>query len=232
MKCTLTKEGFTLVELLVVIAIVALLAALIVPQISKSRQAALSAKSVANVRQIFTAFQGHASDNNGSFPSVTDPTNTYRWQYQLFPYLMGRDGDTSSALLFNTPFQSPGATKALIVKQLGASNANNSYVYSYGMNAHLPPKTTGSGIDTMPKLPLSLDHYSSTMLLVDSSMSNALLSHPQIKTRLEHGSERYGGKNTVLFCDGSATMMPFKDLPVGDQTSTDPAVQKLWFGRY
>lgn len=60
--------GFTLVELLVVIAIIAVLAALLLPSLSRARQKAFQAGCCSNLRQIGTALQMWVSDNDEWLP--------------------------------------------------------------------------------------------------------------------------------------------------------------------
>lgn len=58
------ETGFTLVELLVVIAIIAVLAALLVPALSKAKGAAYRAQCIGAQRQLFLAASLYAGDSN------------------------------------------------------------------------------------------------------------------------------------------------------------------------
>ena len=58
------RKGFTLVELLVVIAIIAILAALLLPVLSRARDRAKLTQCINNERQLDLAFLVYASDNN------------------------------------------------------------------------------------------------------------------------------------------------------------------------
>ncbi|MFZ0827005.1 MAG: prepilin-type N-terminal cleavage/methylation domain-containing protein [Verrucomicrobiia bacterium] len=66
------KSGFTLIELLVVIAIIAILAALLLPALSKAKDRALGIACIANTKQMSLGFTIYAGDNGDLFPSPPD----------------------------------------------------------------------------------------------------------------------------------------------------------------
>src|SRR5207249_2115418 len=63
-----TNHAFTLIELLVVIAIIAILAALLLPALSRAKSNAQSAACLNNLKQLQTAWLMYVHENNDFLP--------------------------------------------------------------------------------------------------------------------------------------------------------------------
>lgn len=64
------KHAFTLVELLVVIGIIAVLISILLPSLSRAREAANMIQCASNLRQIGQAYSLYANEHNGYYPAM------------------------------------------------------------------------------------------------------------------------------------------------------------------
>ena len=152
----LRRGCFTLIELLVVIAIIAILAAMLLPALGKARKAARSSTCLSNLKQLGTAIQMYAGDNNDVIVNGKVKQTTGLWAYQTrWPAFISGYGGTSDSSTgpygvkyvvgdmnppnYKSVFLCPEAAGAVF-----ASNASYKYFWggSYIGNNYLMPDTT------------------------------------------------------------------------------------------
>jgi prepilin-type N-terminal cleavage/methylation domain-containing protein len=111
--------AFTLVELLVVISIIAIMAAMMLPALSKAKQQVLAAKCLSNQKQLADAFHMYTQDNSDRIVQMAD-------------YVSGADIYPAGGF-WGGPVTPPttwtGASNALYAVQTGLQTSNAFYFY-------------------------------------------------------------------------------------------------------
>jgi len=232
-------KGFTLIELLVVVAIIGVLAAMLLPSLSRTKASAGRIRCVSNLHQLGLAGHMYWDDNAGTcFRYGGTSTNGgqvywFGWIAQgaegertfdpvpgaLYPYLRGRGVEVCPALNYSL-----AQFKA---KAIGAT-------YGYGYNLFLSPPPA--------KPPVKLSqarHPAGTIFLGDAAQVNtwqapASPSNPMLEewyylddsTNQPNGHFRHSRKANAVFCDGHVGKESF--VP----GSIDARLPSQWVGRF
>ncbi len=135
------RRAFTLVELLVVIAIVALLAALLLPALARSKDKARATQCASNLSQWGLAYEMYADDNDDYLPRRGQGVQ------QLFQINRPTDWFNALPIYFGSPAfselvaanQTPAAYAKSVFICPSASNPGGAYFLPCSMNMNLCP---------------------------------------------------------------------------------------------
>jgi len=129
------SKGFTLIELLVVIAIISILAAILLPALSRAREAARRTVCASNLKQMGLAFKMYANEHHGRWP-----------QRQVFNV----HGKLSDTMIFHGPAMYPDYLADLNVvwcpSWVGSGAATPLERYDQGVRANGTPLGNQNGV--------------------------------------------------------------------------------------
>jgi prepilin-type N-terminal cleavage/methylation domain-containing protein/prepilin-type processing-associated H-X9-DG protein len=227
-KTAAAPKGFTLMELLVVIAIIAILAALLLPVLSRAKEKGRQAACQSNLRQIAIGFQLYWQDHKDEFPAPGSKTEYGPQPEDWIWWEQDRDVKRSAIARYVSGFNPrvftcPSDWQAQRLQRQGTL-PDDPYRYSYSLTSYsLTPDKVNPGMSTLitqarkvyPFKSSQIRHPSAKIMLVEEDRQTINdsrwlpVAYPGTPNAIYNLiASRHDGRGNVVFADSHIEAEP------------------------
>ena len=147
-----TSSGFTLIELLVVIAIIAILAAMLLPALTRAKAKAAQVYCLNNLKQLGLALTTYVGDSSDQMPASA--SNGQGWHAEDWIYWRVNNPTYPLSVLMNSPLVralgTGGSTNLFLCPSQKTFLGNNGYGFSYSFNGGMALEFPDAGAAGSP----------------------------------------------------------------------------------
>lgn len=224
-----------MIELLVVIAIIAILAAMLLPALTKARERGMTTRCLANVKQLGQYCSMYSMEYEDYIPLATNnPGESFTWGPSWIPLLWryANPGDKTTSSEIMTNLESAEETVFSCPSFQPAENYYSGYSMNWNVNMKEGIQTTGSAANQERRKTDFTKYPSRTFLMIDDSGKNPVATRGQIGRLLtiqglnaarceisaitDQWITRHGGMAlNVAYLDGHAATTPAGKMYLG-----------------